>query len=197
MSCKNHPNVEAIANCALCDTPMSGMCANFMASETLCEACVDIREAERFVSAQSQQLNQAPKPVAVEKVDADIPQAPGRAKSKSRTVQWMVLLVCFLIISVRLFTPSNTEYVPIDPVIRAQQLAIVPLDRCISIFREIGEILKNDRMPGESLRCDESGATNLVTRADGDIKISHPQPDFYGYREIYVSRNNPEPTLVQ
>ena len=41
------------------------------------------------------------------------------------------------------------------------------------------------------------GATNLVTRADGDIKISHPQPDFYGYREIYVSRNNPEPTLVQ
>ena len=90
-----------------------------MATETLCEACVDIREAERFVSAQSQQLNQAPKPVAVEKVEADIPQAAGRAKQKSRTVQWMLLLACFLIISVRLFTSSNTEYVPLDPVVRA------------------------------------------------------------------------------
>ena len=82
MSCKNHPNVEAIANCALCDTPMCGMCANFMATETLCEACVDIREAERFVSAQSQQLNQALKPVVVEKVEADIPPCTRQGKTE-------------------------------------------------------------------------------------------------------------------
>ena len=81
----------------------------------------------------------------------------------------MVLTACFLIISVRLFTSSNTEYVPIDPVVRAQQLAIIPLDRCISIFREIGEILSSNRMPGESLRYDESGSTNLVIRTEGDI----------------------------
>ena len=93
-----------------------------------------------------------------------------------------------LIISVRLFTSSNTEYVPIDPAVRAQQLAIISLDRCISIFREIGEILKNDRMPGESLRCDESAATNLVIRADGDIKISHPQPDFMAIGKYMSAR---------
>lgn len=168
-----------------------------METETLCEACVDIREAERFVSAQSQQLNQPAISVTVEKVEAESPVAPTRAKPGRRTVQWVILLACFLIISVRMYTTSNTVYVPIDPAVRAQQLAIIPLESCILIFREIGGILKNNNMPGESLRCDESGTINLVTRADGDIKISHPQPDFYGYREIFVSKNNPEPTLVK
>lgn len=65
LSCKNHPNVSAIEECANCAIPMCGMCSNFTETDVLCEKCVEIRETEKYVAAQSQQLDQPEKPLIV------------------------------------------------------------------------------------------------------------------------------------
>ena len=197
MKCKNHPNVDAFANCSKCDTPMCGQCANFVESETLCDRRVKSREAEQFVPAQSRKQNKTDTLAKTIRIDTKVSRKATKKKPSNTRWGWLIVLVGFGVIAYRLYSYSHSDDVPIDAVARAQDLSIDPLDRCIAIFTAIGELLQNNEMPHESLRCDASGTPNIVTRGGGDIVIAHPHPDFYGFKEIYVSKNNPVPTLVE
>ncbi len=199
-SCKNHPNVTAIEECANCAMPMCGMCSNFTETEVLCEKCVVIREQEKFVDAQSQQLEQPEKPLIVDRGEdtgTENPSQRSKKKSFGPQMQWTIIVACMGFLIYRIYFYSTIDFVPLDDETRARELAITSISECLLIFREIGQILERGNMPAESLRCDQSGTPNIVTEAGGDIKISHPHPDFYGYNEIFVTRNNPEPTLVE
>lgn len=196
MQCQDHPNVAAIEDCALCKKPMCGMCANFMESEVLCEKCVKIRETEKYVTKQSQQHKRQEPTLKIEKADQTGKFAKSANKSKAKHIQLGIIFLCFGVMAFQLYRSQTDSFVPIDPEIRARELAITSFTQCLIVFRQIGLVLERGEMPGESMRCDESGAANIVEQVNGDVRVSHPHPDFYGYSQIYVSRNNPEPTIV-
>ena len=199
-SCKNHPNVNAIEDCANCGISMCGMCSNFTETEVLCEKCVAIRETEKFVAVQSQKLERPEQPLIVESGDDTGIESPGQRSKKKiygPLFQWTVIVACLGFLIYRLYFFSTIDFQPVDDETRARELAISSFSECLLVFMEIGQILERGGMTAETLRCDESGTPNIVTEVNGEIKISHPHPDFYGYAEIFVTRNNPEPTIVE
>lgn len=196
MQCQDHPNVTAIENCALCKKPMCGMCANYMDDEVLCEKCVEIRETEKYVASQAQQHEQPEQSIQIEKADAEGNFAKPKKKSNAVTIQWGIIVVCFSVMAFQLFRSQSDTFVPIDEETRARELAIDSFAQCVLLFREIGVELAAGRPPDPSMVCDSSGAANIIEEIDGDVRVSHPHPDFYGYSQIYVSRDNPEPTLI-
>ena len=80
--------------------------------------------------------------------------------------------------------------------VRALEQAEARLNQCVQVFWQIAEVLKNDRVPDASLSCPEAGAPNIVTRTDEDIIVTHPRPELLGYAQIYVTRSNPIPMLI-
>lgn len=195
--CTDHPNAPAIENCANCAKFLCGMCANFTEEDVLCEECVKIREEEKFVAIQTQQFEQAEKAAAVETVE-EVPQQHHKAKKISRT-QWQmaITLLCVGIVAAQQFFSSSDEFVPLSAEEVASLNAVTSLDNCVQIFRQIGAGLQNNRMPDESQNCDESGVSHIITRTGNDIQVALAHPDFYGLSQLYVSRDNPEPTLVE
>ena len=196
MQCQDHPNVTAIEDCALCKKPMCGMCANFIETEVLCEKCVEIRETEKYVSTQTQQHEQPETTIKMEKADDAGKFAEPKKKSNAKHIQLGIIFICFGVMAFQLYRSQTDTSVPIDPETSAREVAITSFAQCLMVFRQIGLVLENGEMPGESMRCDEPEAANIVEQVGGDVRISHPDPELYGYSEIYVSRNNPEPVIV-
>lgn len=197
MSCQNHPQVRAIEHCGLCKMPMCGMCANFTDLGIFCDKCDAIKENERFVQGEQAKLGKPAAPAIPMQTDVDDAEQSNRPKkSNPNTVPLIVITCCILIIAVQQFFVYQSRYKPIEPESLVENLGISSLQRCIVVFREIGTQLRSAQLPNESMRCDDSGTPNIIERSEGDIKISHPHPDFYGYSQIYVSRSNTEPTLV-
>ena len=198
MQCEDHPNVPAIANCDNCRTPLCGLCTNYTDSEVLCEKCVTIRETEQFVSAPSQQLEQPDHSLKIESPEPENFPPPGRRKFNTKALQWSIIGISFLFIAVRMVYYSNpvtNQTVGAEDIVRDMELA--SLTQCLLVFREIGMGLANGLEPDASPRCADSNALNIITAMEDDIRVAHPNPEVYGYTQIYVSRNNPDPTVVE
>jgi hypothetical protein len=198
MWCEFHPNAKSIENCTKCGISLCGMCANFVKSDVFCDPCDKITENEKFVDSQTKKYT-APEPPSIQmRTEASVEDGPPAKKhSNTNTLPLAVIAVCLLIIGVSQFLASQSAYKSIEPENMIEELGIGSLQRCILVFREIGSLLRSAQVPNESMRCDDSGTPNILERIGGDIKVSHPHPDFYGYKEIYVSRRNTEPTLIQ
>lgn len=197
MWCKFHPNAKSIENCTKCGIPLCGMCANFVDPNVFCDPCDQIVENEKFVTNETKKHAAPERPAIQMQTEDGIEEGPSKKKSNSNTIPLIVIGICILIISVTQFLAFQAAYKPIEPERMAQELGISSLQRCIVVFREIGSLLRSAQTPNEAMRCDDSGTPNIIERSDGDIKVSHPHPDFYGYKEIYVSRSNTEPTLIE
>ncbi|MCG8412837.1 MAG: hypothetical protein MI746_01345 [Pseudomonadales bacterium] len=198
--CQNHPNAPAVETCARCSIPLCGMCANFTDDAVLCENCVELWQAEQTVARETQRIEQqqARERAAVE-VTAQQEATPvvvRRKQSNPQLIPLVVTIVCVTIIVARQLFFSAPDFVPLDDETRIRQLRITSFEECMRVFAQIGQALARGDTPSDSLRCDGSGQGNIVTREGNNVIIEHPQPDFYGYSRIYVSRNSPEPTLV-
>lgn len=198
MSCQNHPNVKAIEHCGLCKIPLCGMCANFTDLGIFCDKCDAIKENERYVQGEQAKLVKPAAPAIPMQTDdsGDAEQSNKSKKGNPNTVPIIVIACCLGIIGAQQLFAYQARYKPIPQEELVQSLGISSLERCILVFREIGTQLRSAQLPNESMRCDDSGTPNIIERSGGDIKISHPHPDFYGYSQIYVSRSNGEPTLI-
>jgi hypothetical protein len=129
--------------------------------------------------------------------DETIEKAFVKKRSNANTLPLVVIAVCIVIIGITQFLALQSQYKPIEKEVMTEELGISSLQRCVVVFREIGSLLRSAQTPNESMRWDTSGTPNIIERTDGDIKVSHPHPDFYGYKEIYVSRSNTEPSLIK
>lgn len=197
MWCEFHPNAKSIENCTKCGIPLCGMCANFVDPHIFCDPCDKIVENEKFVESQTKKHTAVERPVIQMQTEGKIEDGPIKKHSNQNTLPLAVIGVCISIIGVSQFLAFQSAYKPIDSETMVEELGIGSLQRCIVVFREIGSLLRSAQTPNESMRCDDSGTPNIIERTDGDIKVSHPHPDFYGYKEIYVSRSNIEPTLIE
>lgn len=195
--CQNHPNAPAIELCTKCSSPLCGMCASFTDDGVFCEPCADIHETNKSVAMESAKLERKSNPVELQP-EPEVTSVPIRAKhSNTQVIPITITVICVGIIATRFIFFSTPGFVPLDEETRAQQLSITPFQECVRIFEEIGRILARGGTPPETLTCDASGQSNIVSRVGNNVIVEHPQPDFYGYSRIYVSRNSPEPTLLQ
>ncbi|MFT4863261.1 MAG: hypothetical protein ACI95C_002492 [Pseudohongiellaceae bacterium] len=177
---------------------MCGMCANFTDLGVFCDKCDSIKENERYVQGKQAKLVKPAAPaIPMQKDDDGVKQSNKPKKSNPSTVPMIVIGCCLAIIAVQQFFAYQARYKPIAHEELVQNLGISSLERCILVFREIGTQLRSAQLPNEAMRCDDSGTPNIIERSEGNIKISHPHPDFYGYSQIYVSRSNSEPTLIR
>lgn len=202
LKCQNHPNAPAVDNCARCNIALCGMCASYEKDVVLCESCAEVWEAEQTVAIETQKLEAEKRKQAAAKVeierDEPVAQVSVRRKQLNpQTFPLVVTIVCVAIIVIRQLFFTAPDFVPLDDATRIQQLRITSFQECIRVFEEIGRVLARGRQPPDNLRCDGSGQGNIVLEVGGDIVVEHPQPDFYGYTRIYVSRNSPEPTALQ
>ena len=195
--CKNHPNVKAIEQCVDCSTPLCGMCCSFTDNGVLCEGCVKKREAARFVSSKTDQLNKPKRPATPMQVAVESPGKSRNTGSSNPRWQWLVIVVCIALIGAQFFFATRTAFQPLEKEAVVQLNGAGTLQACLTVFRQIGVFLEQDRPPPDDLRCDASGVPNIVTREAGDVIVEYPHPDFYGLSRIFVSKLNAEPTLVE
>jgi len=193
--CGNHPNAPAIAACGKCGVSLCGVCARFADAGVYCEACENLQDSERFVENETRKLNQpAVQPIIPERdtVGASTPQKPG---SSAQTRNIIIIAVCLCIMAVRVYFVIADQRQPVSPQFLAQEQQMLALLDCLSVFRQIGEELAANRQPGSELRCDPSGPPNIVVREGDTVKISHPNPESYGYSAIYVTNASTDPVL--
>jgi len=79
---------------------------------------------------------------------------------------------------------------------RDEDLLRDQLDLCIQNFWAIGEVLQRNRLPSDSLNCEGAIGSYVILNSGDDIIVNHPNPESLGYSEIFISKNNPVPTLV-
>jgi len=107
----------------------------------------------------------------------------------------IVILGC-VFLGFRLFTDIGSPHVLSAQEVQLEEISIERRTLCVQVFWEIAAVLQRGEEPDSSLRCEETPALNIITRAAGDIEVRHPNPQILGFSELYVSRNNPTPTAM-
>lgn len=196
MSCKNHPNVPTVATCNRCKVEMCGMCAQFLDSGEYCEKCADAVQSEDFVKTKSRDFNKREEIFAAPEPEESTFSPPTRAKDKDRFIIWLgagggVSMIFFALLLYAF--PNVFEF---DPVAAAAREAAYSLENCLYKFQDIGVLLEEGEIPAPSMRCEESNVPNIITRNGDEVRVSHPNPGFHGFSELYVTNFDHEPTTV-
>ena len=198
--CKNHTAVDAFANCARCDDPLCGICAEYTARGVMCGRCAEAAAAEKYVEDQVSRADRLQQRIAEnERLRAE--QAEERnAKAKAKDKKWAIMhgsvaTLGAVFIGVRLFFTLGPPAVMSVAEIQEQELLEAKLSSCVQVFWEIAAVLQNNRVPGEDMRCADPGTPNIVVQQGNDVIVRHPKPEVLGYNQIYVSRSNPIPIL--
>ena len=205
MRCEHHPGVPATAQCEICEIPLCGVCSNYTAKAVLCDRCVNsVAMSELFASRAAP----TPRSRATEmgklleegkSLDYETPSAKPRRKAHAKiwdSIQIAGIVGCFVFIGIQVATNFGRNTLNAAE-IAAEERQRAQIESCLLVFWEIAEMLKNNQVPRDSMRCGESGLPNIVARVDDDIIVRHPQPELLGYSDIVVSRRNPVPVLVQ
>ena len=105
------------------------------------------------------------------------------------------IFACFIFIGTQMYQNFGAGSVLTPSEIAAEERQRDQVQRCVIVFWEIAEVLKQGQTPGDSLRCTDPGTPNIIARVDNDIIVRHPNPQLLGYTDIFVSKNNPIPVL--
>lgn len=196
MKCANHPVSPAVGTCAACNTALCGVCASFVDQAVYCEKCEKVREAEKFVADQKAHLDRPVNSEKFSQVDALRAEREEQARLRRRNTQLLVIGLCAVIIGARLFFWFSSQRQAEMVALPDLGLPATALPECLMVFQEIGELLANGGQPLPTMRCVDSSVPNVVSRQDGAVKVSHPNPGAYGLSELYVTSSNPVPQLV-
>lgn len=121
----------------------------------------------------------------------------GEKTGTSEKVHIAVVIASCIFITLQITGSLGTGAVLNSVQIIEQEQKRISLESCVQKFWEIAEVLQNDGMPNDSHNCTGTNLPNVITRAGGDIIVSHPQPQLLGYSQIVVSKSNPVPELIR
>ena len=202
MKCQNHPNAPAVDSCIRCETPLCGMCASFTPDGVFCESCLEIHENQKAVTAKSESLDR-PKPgPAITEYDEDLLEKAKRRDDNGVKLQLSAIGVCAVIMLVRFVFfggPLGSDADPNNQMSAAAQAQIQRVSmmaQCLAMLQEIGQTLVAGERPAVDARCPNSAQPLQVRDTEDDIIVRVPQPEMYGYADILVSRQDPNPRLV-
>lgn len=195
MQCHNHPNARAIDQCTSCNTGLCGMCATYKEDAVLCEKCAENYDSRTYVDRQKEALERPEDKLQYIDEEAERAQKARRNKFNPVVLQVSVIIACAMILVARLVF-FNGPVSAVDVPQSVQDQRMTSLAQCLIVFRQIGVSLAETGTAPE-LSCPDNFGANTVRRVDNDIIVSHPQPGFYGFSRIEVSRLDPEPRLIE
>jgi len=202
MKCKNHPSAPAVDSCVRCEVPLCGMCASFTADGVFCEACLEIHETHKAVTAKSASLDR-PKPTEViTEYDEDLLEKAKRRDDNGVKLQLGVIGICAVIVVVRLIffggpvTSASNPNTQLSDEARVQIQRVSMMAACLAVLQDIGQTLAAGERPAPGASCPNSPQPLVVRETADDIIVRVPQPEIYGYADILVSRLDPNPRLV-
>lgn len=163
-----------------------------------CEKCTKDNENSAFVASQSKPKDDFQKILSEPEAEHQKPKKQRLEASieKREKMHMAIVVLGCVFIGFRLFTDIGSRQVLSAQQVQQEEIAIERRTLCVQVFWEIAAILQNGEEPESSLRCEETPAINIVTRADGDIVVRHPNPRILGLSDLYVSRSNPTPTAL-
>jgi len=153
-------------------------------------------QAEEFVAVQSNKMNKSKDDSGLVKSRENEVSPAASGKDKDRIIIWFAGAMSFGMIFFSLLLYAYPRVFEFDAEAAAARVAAHALEDCLYLFQEIGMILEENELPDESLRCTESIAQNVVSRNGDEVRVSHPNPQFHGYSQIYVTNYEHEPILV-
>jgi hypothetical protein len=167
-----------------------------------CNPCAEATAAAEFVVKETQKNEQKSRLRIIADEDTHSSVVSGRETKRQKAAKRQriylgVAIFGFLILAARLVTLYTSNTPLTNEEIRAQELARAQLSACVQVFWEIAAQLQNNQPPNDPLQCAEAGMPNIITRTGNDITVTHPRPELLGYKEIYVSKSNPVPILVE
>lgn len=202
MKCQNHPSAPAVDSCVRCETPLCGMCASFTPDGVFCESCLEIHETQKAVTAKSQRLERPEPSAAITEYDEDLLEKAKRRDDNGVKLQLAVIGICAVIMIVRLLFFGGPLGSGPDPnaqlsaEAQAQIQRITRMAECLAMLQEIGQTLAAGERPAAGVTCPNSLQPLVVRETADDIIVRVPQPELYGYADILVSRQDPNPRLV-
>lgn len=203
MKCEFHPGAPAAANCDSCQTALCGICARYIDDKVLCERCEGIASIESYVEAKSKESNEPKVNDLVSNVEpvADNQQEYSGSTASGPDVKEKVLMgivvACCVFIAYQITTSLGTTSSLTQTEVLAEERTRDQIESCMLVFWEIATALSEGGEPDDSMRCQDTGLPMIVATIDGDLRISHPRPDLLGLTDIYVTRSNPVPILVE
>lgn len=212
MRCEHHPGVEATAKCGICEIPICGVCSNYTATTVLCDRCVnsvamsDLFASRAAINARTRSpaasSSSSMRKLIEEGKSLNYDAPVSQPKRKPRNKIWDAMHVvgifgCFIFIGIQMSTNFGTASALTPSEVAAEERLLDQVQNCVQVFWEIAEVLRSGQMPRDSLHCQESNLPNIIARVDNDIVVRHPSPQLLGYTDIFVTRSNPVPILVQ
>ena len=197
VNCKNHQFVPSIAVCIDCKSPLCGQCSRFGDDGVRCERCAATHETAQLVAARSEKLKKPERININEALPNEDAPAPYKKKQGPKWIGKLVLAILSIAIAIPLYFYAYPAYVEIDSPTKEREQSVTALMQCLLVFRQIGELMQSGQEPDMSLQCASPSGPNIVRRNDTTIRVSHPNPQLYGVREISVTNLNPEPVIVQ
>lgn len=191
MKCTYHPDKDAVAKCAHCHKPLCDECAQSGKSkDVVCSRCVALGAAREA----SQWTDERTKEIEGKKQEREIRQ---KRKSKMWVVsQMLIIAVCIVIIATQI-----PRWISIfeeeKPIRNGTYSTDAKTDLCIKNLWHISKLLQEGKMPGDDIICPASKKPYVVTETEGNVVVSSPNPELYGFKEIRVSKNKPVPELIK
>ncbi|MCG8415885.1 MAG: hypothetical protein MI746_16850 [Pseudomonadales bacterium] len=203
MKCEFHPGAPAAAMCDSCQIPLCGICARYIDDRVLCERCESVASIESYVEAKSRESNES----RVEELITKAEQAVENTQSyestisaspdkKEKMLMGIVIASC-VFIAYQITNSLGSTSTLSQSEIMAEERTRDQIESCMLVFWEIASVLSDGGELSESLRCEDTGLPMVVADVDGDLRVSHPRPDLLGLTDIYVTRSNPVPILVE
>lgn len=203
MKCEDHPSAPAIGRCINCDKPVCGVCAHYQNDSLLCEHCDGIASLQSFVETKSRQVARSnvsslmeEAEQAIEKSRQDDGDRESTTDYKDKILMAVVVLSC-VFIGFQIFNSLGSNRPLSAQEIAAEENTRDQIESCMLVFWEIATRFANGSDYDDSLQCPEAGMPMNVVAVDGDLRVSHPRPDLLGLTDIYVTRSDPTPILVE
>lgn len=179
-------NFSEQPKCDRCDSLISGSIQSARDGGTYCRTCTLQIATEIVSKAESDEA----------KRQAEIARKKSRAGRGSLVFQYLIILtgIIFIILQVPSISRSLQSEKPLRYGTYETDRAA---DKCISNLWEISGLLQQGQPPGDDLTCPVSAKAYVLTRKNGRLTVSCPNPGLHRLRVLQVSRGAPVPVALK
>ena len=189
MNCKEHADRNAIGNCLVCNSPLCKTCvANNNLASPQCINCYSIDSLSEDGVSQAMKKNKKREEITKQREVSEQGKTEQKFKSK------LFLIVVGIVIIIIQFTLLNREY-EYTPTDKSDVIGIT--DYCLLNLIETSEAFEQGLVPDIKHKCPLTDSPYIVSKHNGNLTVSDPNPELHGFIEMSVSQDNPELLLIE
>jgi len=191
MNCKYHPDRKTDLKCSHCREPLCDQCALPQANGTfMCSRCIALAAAQDVTDGIESRIQGRER-------NEEIQEARVKRKRKIRVAfQWGIVVTGLVVIAIQM-SETAASFKEKKPLRYGTYQTDAKTDQCIKNLWKVARLLQEGKMPEKEIYCPASKEPYVITEEKGDIVARSPHPEFYGFKEIRVSKNRPVPEVIK